>query len=329
MQQPPRRSLALLPTPLHLLERFPTGFQRPRIWIKRDDLTGAALSGNKVRKLEFCVGDALEQKSDVLITCGGSQSNLCRAVALVGAQLGLRVHLALRGEPTEHPDGNLFLAQLAGAAVTYVSAEDYRSRIWPVMNEIAARYASDGHRPYAMGPGASNEVGLWGYLMAAEELRTDFETHGISPGALIVATGTTSTVSGLLLGTRVFGLRAEVLGITVGGAGATLETKVVKDLVRWQTRYDPGQSVEGLQARILDGYVGPGYGRAEPHIYALIAQMARTEGILLDPVYTAKAFHGLLEETRRGRFDGCDDIVFVHTGGLFGLFPHRNDFDFR
>lgn len=323
LPQPPRIRLAQLPTPFQPLRRYVTEFERPRIWIKRDDMTGSAISGNKVRKLEYCIADAIDKGCDTLITCGGVQSNLCRAVALLGAQLGLHVHLVLRGEGDEQRDGNLFLAYLAGADFTYVSAQDYRTRLWPIMNDLADGYAARGHKAYAMGPGASNEVGLWGYLAAAEELKADFDREQIEPGYIVVPTGTTGTVAGLLLGTRIHGISARILGISVGGSGAVLETKLPKDFERWRQRYDPDQDVTRLHADIIDGYAGEGYGKASPAVFQLIIDLARTEGLVLDPVYTAKGFLGMLSEARLGRFADTNDIVFIHTGGIFGLFAQR------
>ena len=325
---PSRRHLGRLQTPLVRLERFDPGFLTPRIWIKRDDLTGCGVSGNKVRKLEFCLAEALDKGCDTLIACGGVQSNLCRAVALLGAELGLKVHLVLRGEGTEPRTGNLFLDYLSGARITYVGADDYRSRIWPIMNAIADDYAKAGHKAYAMGPGASNEMGMWGYIVASEELKSDFAAAGITPGYVILPTGTTSTQSGLVLGSRLYDLAYKVVGISVGGSGTTLETKVQKDLVRWRDRFSPTQNVDGLHVQILDGYAVPGYGKADAHIFSLIADVARATGILLDPVYTAKGFHGMLTEAKRGRFSDAQDIVFVHTGGVFGLMAQSQNFIF-
>ena len=324
--QPPRLSLARLPTPLHRFERFPFDVDAPRVWIKRDDLTGSALSGNKVRKLEYCLADALKLGCDTLITCGGTQSNLCRAVALAGAQLGLRVHLVLRGEPTDLVTGNLFLDKLAGATITWASAADYRTKIWPIMNSIGDEYAAQGHKAYAMGPGASNEVGLWGYLDAAAELRDDMVRLGIKHARVYLATGTTGTLAGLLLGTRIRSLNAEIVGISVGGSGALLATKVPKDFARWRDRYAPDADVDGLPVKILDGYAGPGYGKAEPHVLAQIAEVARTEGVLLDPVYTGKAFYAMTCELSKE--PRCDDVIFLHTGGIFGLLAQPGEFQF-
>lgn len=323
---PTRISLGRLNTPLQLLERFDTGMDLPRIWVKRDDLTGSGLSGNKVRKLEFCIAEAIESGADTLIACGGIQSNQCRAVAIAGAELGLSVHLVLRGEENSHNTGNLLLDRICGATITYISADDYRSRIWPIMNAIADEYATRGRKAYPMGPGASNELGMWGYISACEELKRDFAEHQIDPRYVVLPTGTTGTQSGLILGSRLHKLNFNTLGIAVSGSVDSLKAKIEKDLIRWKDRFSPTTNVLGLYNEILGEYGGPGYGIAEPHIYELITRLATSTGIILDPVYTAKAFFGLLEERAKGRFSDAEDIVFIHTGGIFGLMAQSHLF---
>jgi D-cysteine desulfhydrase len=324
---PARAALAQLPTPLAPLERVSGELGGPRLWVKRDDLTGAALSGNKVRKLEFSIAEALAQRCDTLITCGGLQSNHCRATAIAGARLGLKVHLILRGAPQGAPDGNLFLDDLAGATCSFYAPEEYRTQRPEIFAELAADYAKQGHKAFAIPSGASDEIGAWGYIAASAELKADFDRLGFVPEHIICPLGSGGTLAGLVLGNALYGLNATIWGVNVDDDdAATFKAKIRTDFGKWKERYRQGLDTEGLPINIIDGYVGPGYGRAEAHIFELIARVARTEGLILDPVYTAKTLHGLLSETERGRFSGARNIVFLHTGGIFGLLAQREQF---
>lgn len=326
---PPRVSLGQLPTPLQPLEKLSKEIGGPRLWIKRDDLTGSGLSGNKVRKLEFCVGEALAQGCDTLITCGGLQSNHCRATAIVGARLGLKVHLFLRGLPEGVPDGNLFLDHLAGAEFSFYLPEEYYTRHEAIFVELADRYEQDGHKAFIIPAGASDEIGLWGYVSACEELKTDFERLGFLPDYIVSANGSGGTHAGLITGNALYGLGATVWGINVDDDDAQyFNPKIRGDLRRWKQRYKQELDVESLPINVIDGYVGPGYGKATPPVLDTIRYIARTEGIMLDPVYTGKALHGTIQEIKQGRLKKAKNIVFIHTGGIFGLLAQRSEFQF-
>lgn len=322
----PRVSLARLPTPLQPLARFCKKHNIPPIWIKRDDLTDAAAGGNKLRKLEFNVAEALKQGATALITCGGIQSNHCRATAIVAASLGLKCHLLLRGEPADIADGNLLLDQLVGAEITYLPAKGYNAVLPAEIAKVTKKFAENGDQAFVIPIGASDEIGLWGYLKACEELKSDFTKHQITPDYIVSATGSGGTASGLILGNEVYDLNAEVLSVNVCDDEAYFVNKITQDFIAWQTRYEQPEFALGLPIRIVEGYVGPGYGLAGPEIYATIADLARTEGIILDPVYTGKAFHGLVSELKSGRIKPQHETVFIHTGGIFGIFPHRSHF---
>ena len=190
---PERVALARVGTPLQPLDRLSRLVGGPRIWVKRDDLTGFGLSGNKVRKLEFCIGDALAQGCDTLITCGGVQSNHCRATAVAARQLGLEVQLVLREDSPPEADGNLFIDRLLGAGVTLLRRADWAARLDTTCAALAEECARRGGRAYVMPVGASDEVGLWGYIAAAAELAADFAEHGIAPPHIVCATGSGGT----------------------------------------------------------------------------------------------------------------------------------------
>ncbi len=326
---PRRTELAQRPTPLQFLERASQAWGRGhRIWVKRDDLTGCALSGNKVRKLEFITAHALEHGYDTLITCGGLQSNHCRATALAGARLGLAVHLLLRGDEPSDLDGNLLLDHLAGAQVSCYPAQQYVKERDGLFEQWQAHYAQRGGRALAIPTGGSDGLGVWGYVAACEELKSDFADAEIEQAHIVAATGSGGTQAGLTLGAVLHDLPATVWGINVCDDEDYFLRKVQIDVDDWARR-NPQQPQVSVQPRVIDGYVGPGYAVAEPPIFELIAQLCRLEGVVLDPVYTGKAFAGMLAEIERGRFDDCRDIVFIHTGGLFGVFPQRAGFDFE
>ncbi len=325
---PSRLQLALTPTPLQCLERLSREISGPRIWVKRDDLTGALLSGNKVRKLEFTLAQALAQGCDAIITCGGLQSNHCRATAVLCAQLGLRCHLLLRGEAQAPHDGNLLLDYLVGAVVRTFPADFFQKNLANLLRETADELRRDGHNPFVIPTGASDGIGLWGYIAACEELRADFSRYQIQPRHIICATGSGGTQGGLTAGVALHGIDAKVWGVAVCDDEAYFINKVRADLRDWRKRWQQMLDVEQLPIRVIDGYVGPGYAKAGPDVFATIARVARSEGLVFDPVYTGKAFHALLSEIERGRFDDSSDIVFIHTGGVFGLFPQREQFQF-
>jgi D-cysteine desulfhydrase len=324
---PRKIDLARTPTPLQYLERASAKWGcGHRLWVKRDDLTGSTLSGNKVRKLEFIAAHAIDNGYDTLVTCGGLQSNHCRATAFVGAQLGLAVHLLLRGEEPPSRDGNLLLDHLAGATVSCYPTGQYVSEIDDLFGQWQAHYADQGRKALAIPTGGSDGIGVWGYIAACEELAEDFQAAAIEQAHIVTATGSGGTQAGLTLGAALHQLPATVWGVNVCDDEQYFLDKVASDIADWGARY-PGVPPVDVQPRVLDGYVGSGYGIAGEDVFALIVELSRLEGLVLDPVYTGKAFAGMLAEIAGGRFEGCRDIVFVHTGGIFGLFPQRDGFN--
>ncbi len=325
---PPRLSLAQTPTPIHKLQRLSELLGGPEIWIKRDDLTGSALSGNKVRKLEFVAADALRQGADVLVTCGGIQSNHARATAVVARRLGLHPHLVLRGEaPKGMGDGNLFLDQLLGASITWVTPEEYRNEIDTIFEKIRQDYEKVGKKAYIIPEGASNELGAFGYLRAAREIVEQTRFEGLHFTHIVTAVGSGGTLTGLLLGRRLYGLDGEVLGFNVCDDAAYFRRRITGILGRMVERYHLGLGITEDDIQIVDGYVGRGYALSRPEELALIRDVARLEGVVLDPVYTGKAMFGLLDQIHQGRFDRGDKILFLHTGGIYGLFPKREEME--
>ncbi len=323
MQTPARISLARLPTPLEPLDRLSAHFDT-RIWIKRDDLTDNVASGNKIRKLEYSIGQALAESADVLVTWGGVQSNHCRATAALAARLGLKSHLILRGSEPEETDGNLLIDRLVGAEITFAPLATYQ-QMDATYETLQQQYADQGLKTYRIPVGASDEVGLWGYISCAEELKQDFAAHGIHPGAIVSATGSGGTLAGLILGNHLSNLGTDVVAFNVCDDEAYFLKKISEDFSRWQARYGANLDLADLAINVVDGYVGPGYGRATAEVFETINEVAQLEGIVLDPVYTGKAFNAMLTEIRSGRLRGLDDVVFIHTGGMLGLFPQKQE----
>ncbi|MEH6517735.1 MAG: D-cysteine desulfhydrase family protein [Halioglobus sp.] len=326
LQYPRRVKLAQTPTPLQLLSRASDKWgQGHRIWMKRDDLTGCTLSGNKVRKLEFIAAHAIDNDYDTLITCGGLQSNHCRATAFAGAQLGLNVHLLLRGEPPQESQGNYLLDQLAGARISCYPAKQYFKEIESLFASWQNEYADQGRKALAVPTGGSDGLGAWGYIAACEELQSDFAEANIDQANIVTASGSGGTQAGLTLGAALHQLPATVWGVNVCDNERYFLDKVAEDVDDWHRRH-PDCPKPGLEPRVLDGYVGRGYGIADPDVFQLINDLATMEGVVLDPVYTGKAFAGMLAEIERGTFSDCQDIVFIHTGGIFGVFPQSDGF---
>ena len=327
---PPRVPLARIPTPLEPLRRMSERLGVD-LHVKRDDLTGVELTGNKVRKLEFVLADALHQKADIVLTCGGAQSNHSRATAVAAARLGLRCRLILRTPDPFHPpalEGNLLLDRLAGSDIVWITPDEYKRR-----DEIFAREADrlrrTGSRPYVIPEGASNALGAWGYIYAAAELKQDLEklADGSSRRATIVhATGSGGTTAGLILGTKLLGLNARIVGINVCDDRDYFVKAIGEICEDCISRYGLNVSFSReSDIEIIDGYVGLGYAQSRPEELSLLMELASREGLFLDPVYTGKAFFGMVQELRRNPKVFGDRIVFLHTGGIFGLLPKSNE----
>jgi D-cysteine desulfhydrase len=318
----PRVKLARLPTPLVPLKRFSAKHGLPTIWLKRDDLTDTNASGNKLRKLEFSIGQALSEGATRLITCGGTQSNHCRATAIVASQLGLKSHLILRGSPDSPLDGNLLLDKLVGADMTFVNPTEF-SNLDKLFAEKQAHYTRLGETCYQIPLGASDEVGMWGYIEACYEIKNQMESHEFDFDYIFSASGSGGTAAGLVVGKQLYDLEPEIISFNVSQNAAHFETKIAADIGTWQKRYFHQLDQANLEINFEDGYVGEGYGIASEPVFDLIGDLARTEGVILDPVYTAKAFYGLMSELNKGRFRDSENILFLHTGGIFGLFPQK------
>jgi len=322
LQWPARVPLALRPTPLQFLERASDHWGRgKRLWMKRDDLTGSLLTGNKVRKLEFICAIAQEQGVDTLITCGGLQSNHARATAAVCAQMGWHCHLILRGEQATF-EGNTFLDCLLGAQIEVVPEKDYQQTLEHRLEERADTYRNAGRKPLIIPTGGSNGLGIWGYLWATLELLEDCEAAGINRAAVITATGSGGTQAGLTYGADIAAASMQVIGVAVCDDKQYFHNKVLSDVEDARKQW-PSLPPLSRAPTTWDDFIGPGYGVGYDGVYRCMRDLARIEGIVLDPVYTGKAFYGMTEAIKDGRLDDQSDIVFMHTGGIFGAFSHH------
>lgn len=328
MKLPENIKLANLPTKIEKLERLTKLLGGPNIFIKRDDQTGSEVSGNKVRKLEFSVKEALDMSCNMLITCGGIQSNHARATAAVATKLGMKSCLVLRGNEDSILDGNYFLDRLLGAEVRLISAQAYKERRLEIMEAIKDEYIRKGFRPYIIPEGASNGIGCFGYLKAMEEIIQQEKEMGIRFDMIVSAVGSGGTYAGQFLGNKLLNNGADICGINVCDDEEYFKNRIY-DIVQESLEYlECELSFSKEEIHIIDGYVGRGYALSRPEELEFIHDLAKLEGVILDPVYTGKAMYGLVEEIKKGSLKNYKNILFIHTGGLFGLFPQRDLFGF-
>lgn len=317
LEEIPRRPLALLPTPLHELPRLSTAVGGVPIWIKRDDLTGFALGGNKVRKLEFLLADALRQGADTLVTAGGLQSNHARVTAAAAAAAGLDCHLVLSGSRPERLQGNTALDALLGATLHFVATGLERTARLVALAEELRRV---GRKPYVIPIGGSVPLGALGYVLALTEVQEACARRGLRPEAIVVAASSGGTQGGLEAGKRLLGWNIRIIGVSADEpavflqqASAEMATEALALLGRHETVWPD-------ELTVLGDYVGEGYGASTPASQEAMVLFAKTEGIILDPTYTAKAAAGVLDLIRRGEFRG-QGVLFWHTGGLPPVLP--------
>jgi L-cysteate sulfo-lyase len=314
LERVPRMELAITPTPLQETPRLAAALGLDRLLVKRDDNTGLALGGNKARKLEYLVAAATRAGTDILLTVGAPQSNHCRCTAAAARVAGMDAHFVFNGPPVDEVQGNLLLDRLLGATWSFSSDRPASER----MAELAEELRAAGRRPYVIPGGGSNGLGALGYVRCALELADQLAAHGGRPRYLVCAGGSCGTLSGLTLGLALVGSDAQVVGVSISNS--------VPDRVA-RTREIMAESCEHLDMAlpnaapvIWGGYVGSGYGMPTELSTRALETAARTEGMILDPVYTAKALGGLIGEIEDGRVKRDDLVVFVHTGGTPALF---------
>lgn len=311
-----RTGIAILPTPIERLERLSRHLDGPRLLVKRDDQTGLATGGNKARKLEFLVGQALAGRADVLVTGGAPQSNHARQTAAAAAKAGLRSVLVLRGQEPALRTGNLVLDGLLGAEIRWCGGQD----LGVALQEAAEDLWNHGARPALIPYGGSNPTGAAGYVAAMEELVAQLEVIDEQVTAIVFATSSGGTQAGLVVGARALGFGGRLLGISVDKPKDDLSVHVAELATETAAMLGQSFSIAPDDIEVNDDYLGGGYAVIGDPEREALRLFARTEGLLLDPVYTGRAAAGLIDLIRQGRFDRQDTVLFWHTGGTAGLF---------
>lgn len=322
---PERVKLAYLPTPIEPLPHLSQQLGGPQLWIKRDDQTGLATGGNKTRKLEFLVADALAQGCNHLITTGAPQSNHCRQTAAAAAKFGLGCSLVLRGSLPSQVNGNILLNQLLGAHLYWTGSRSSQE----VMLELAAQIKAIGHKPYLIPLGGSNVLGAASYVLAMEEYMQQLNQLSLNVDFIVFASSSGGTHAGIVLGSQIYGFRGKLLGISVDHPATYLQTQVAALATATAAHLGLGTMAIADQVEVNDDYLGAGYatiGETEREAIRLMAQM---EGILLDPVYTGRAFGALVDLIRWGAFTRGQRVLFWHTGGVPALFASADKLEDR
>ena len=321
----PRRIYSHGPTPIEKLPQFSAALGGPTIYAKRDDLLGLTSGGNKTRKLEFLVADALVQGADTLITCGAVQSNHCRLTLAAAVKEGLKCRLVLEervpGSYNPVGSGNNFLYRLLG--VEAVKVVPGGSNMMEAMQAMAADVVSAGRKPYIIPGGGSNPIGSTGYVQCVQELQQQMFEQGLDFDYLVVPSGSGGTHAGVVVGVYGNNLNIPVLGITVSRK-KDVQEELIYNLVK-TTAVHVGCAVPPRENVIcFDEYFGTGYSRPTPGMIEAVQLLAQTEGILLDPVYTGKQMAGLIDLVRKGYFKQTDKVLFLHTGGSPALYAYSD-----
>jgi L-cysteate sulfo-lyase len=329
----PRVRLAHLPTPFEPMERVSKLLGGPRLWIKRDDCTGISTGGNKVRKLEFVLADAVTKGADTVVTAGAWQSNHSRQTAAAAARLGLKCHLLLWNltgfsEPAYRQNGNILLDRLHDATIHELkgpNGEDVLTYLNSEVDEYTQRLKEQGARPYAIPVGASNPIGALGYVECAREIIAQAKNLGLKVDAIVHRSGSAGTQAGLVAGLAVSDVQIPVIGIGGGKAPKDLEQMVFQ--MATDTCFLLGKPFAVKRSSVVATDPNPiQYGHLTREVADVIRLFARTEGILVDPAYTGPALVGLIELIRQGKFSRDSNVVFIHTGGTAALFGYVDSF---
>ncbi|MGX6591984.1 D-cysteine desulfhydrase [Cetobacterium ceti] len=320
----PRKRYTEGQTPIEKLENFSKALGGPTIYIKRDDLLGLTSGGNKTRKLEFLMAEALEQGADTILTCGAVQSNHCRLTLAAAVKEGLKCQLILeeRVKDSYKPEGsgNNFLFNLLGVEKTYVVPGG--SDMLGELEKLADKLKAEGRKPYIVPGGGSNPVGSTGYVACAQEIMEQLFDKGIKIDHFVVPSGSAGTHAGIIAGMTGINANIPVTGVSVNRNKA-LQTEAVLNLARETAiRVGVKEEITEDMIQVTDEYVGPGYSLPSDEMVEAVQLLAKTEGILLDPVYTGKVMAGLIGMIRQGKFKKEDNILFLHTGGSPALYAY-------
>ncbi len=317
----PRVSIAHLPTPLEEMPRLSEALGGPRLLVKRDDQTGLATGGNKARKLEFLVADALERGADTLITTGAVQSNHTRQTAAAATKFGLQCCLVLGGESPSRWTGNLMLDKLLGAEIYWAGERDRAQ----VMEEVAGEVTRRGRSPYIIPLGGSTSVGAMGYAAAMEELMDQLAKRDLQVDRVVLPTGSAGTHAGMMVGAKALGFAGQIESVSVSQTKEVVKAGLEELVTETTELLGLDLSFASEDFIVHDDYLGEGYAKIGPPEREAIRLAARTEGLLVDPVYTGRALAGLIDLVRRGVLGRDETILFWHTGGTTALFAYADE----
>ncbi len=324
----PRIDLGHWPTPLHEVPRLSATLGGPRIFIKRDDLTGLALGGNKCRKLEYVLADARQRGVDTLITSGSSQSNFALQTAAAGQKLGMEPYLVLVKGVHVETQGNLLLHNILNSTVNILEVNDPGEMFTTMpkkMNELADELRSKGRNPLVIPAGAFLPLGTAGWVTAAEEINQQLRDRKIDVQYVVLANGSGGTQAGLVLGFKELQFGLDVIGISVFYEKADAINAVVHQVAETAKLLGLDVAVGPEEVTVYDDYIGEGYGLPTRDCIEAIRLLAQTEGIFLDPVYTGKAMAGLIDLVKKGQFSKRDTLLFIHTGGVAADFAYSEE----
>jgi len=316
MKEPGRISLANIPTPLQTLS-----FGGCKFLIKRDDFTGLELSGNKVRKLEYLLYQAKKEKADYIFTCGGDQSNHSRATAVAATSLGFKVKLFLWGKDSQNAEGNLFIDKFINSEIRYLTKKEY-SDYSGIMAEEKKSFERNGKKVFIIPEGGSSELGIWGYINFISEIKNQLNINKVK--GILTASGSGGTSAGLLIGTALNKIRTKIFAVNVLYPKNIIKEKILNLAYSCIEKYRLDCTFSEGQLEILDGYSEEGYKHITNQKIELLKSFAASSGIILDPAYTGKAFYAYQEHFLQNKLK--TDVLFIHTGGLFGVFNKRKQY---
>ncbi len=320
----PRQRLAVYPTPLQSFNRLSAMQPGPKLWVKRDDLIGFGLGGNKIRGLEVMLADALQVEADTLITGAGVQSNHVRATAFVAAFAGLDCIAVYWGKPPLNIDGNYRVTTMLDAQVHFTQNDD-RASVDAAIETLADQMRRSGKCPYPIPRGGACMMGVLGHVLAVCEAYRQCLELAISPDAIVIAVGSGGTYAGWLLGTKLLNLNWRIIGYSVSRDPAEASVQIARLANQAALWLGSEFGFSAKDAPVQGGFIGPGYGIPSPEGANAIKLVARSEGLLLDPVYTGKAMAGYLEGLTAGLFDECGNVIFLHSGGEPAFFAGQGE----
>lgn len=311
-----RLSLAILPTKIEKCT-----FNGSSFTIKRDDNTGVLTSGNKIRKLEYLLYDAQQYNSDVIITCGGDQSNHARATTAAAKALGMKVKLFLWGKKQTYPQGNLLINQFLGADISYISKKEFLN-VDSLMEAERTNLRKKGVNAYIIPEGGSSVLGVLGYVQAVREMLEQNQLSGIK--GFCIAAGSGGTAAGLLLANSIFRLKMDVYAVNVLYSPKVINNKIIKSIAAALSQFNTSVPVDLTRLSIIDGYSQEGYKKISSSKVKIIRDFAHQTGIILDPTYTGKAFCAYNDHFLKN--NKKTPVMFIHTGGVFGIFSHNSEY---